>query len=74
MYSYKQDRAKLQDYIVDIRHLNLKHGNETTVVIRNSGHVDFYWNNKMIESSEDDEVFFKYTKVNMNFQSIILRR
>ena len=65
----KQKRKDNPDSITDIRHLNLKNGNETTIVIRKRGHVDLYWNNKIIESSEDNEdtVPFTYTKVNMNF-------
>lgn len=41
------------DRIKDIRHLCLKGGKQSTVVLRESGQADLYWNCKLVASSDD---------------------
>ena len=62
------------DYIKDIRHVCLKNGKQATVVLLAMGDVDLYWNCKIVACSKESSVKFKYTKLIMNFNTILLQR
>ena len=42
--------------------------------MRESGHVDLYWNKKKISSTQDLDEPYKYTNIKVNYQEILLRR
>lgn len=44
------------DRILDIRHMNLANGKQSTVVLRSSGQVDLYWNCKFVACSDEASV------------------
>ena len=48
----------------------MKGNKQATVVLKNSGKVDVYWNYRKIASSGDTE----YASINMNFKAIKLER
>ena len=50
-------------------------GGHATVCIRHSGQLDFYWNYKLVSSTEQDEtgqMKTKYSKIEVNFDEIKL--
>ena len=63
-----------KDKVRTIRNVMIQNRQQATIVLRESGHVDLYWNKKKISSTQDLDEPFKYTSIEVNYESVILRR
>lgn len=57
-----------------MRNVFISDRSQATIVLRESGHVDLYWNKKKISSTQDLDEPYKYTNIKVNYQEILLRR
>lgn len=67
---------RVNDKIKDYRHVCLKDKKEATLVLRESGYLDFYFNCKRVASTDENEEdqVYEYTNIRMNFTSCLLTR
>ena len=63
-----------KDQVKELRNIVLSGKMQATVALRQSGHVDLYWNCKKISSTKDLDEPFTYTEIEINYQNILMRR
>ena len=61
--------------IREFRHVCLKQDKEVTIVMREKGELDLYWNRRLVATSTDDsDVDYSYLSYHVNFSAAILKR